>query len=1097
MRNTKISLFLLMCFTCSIASATDYYISATGNNSNNGLSQSTPWQTLSKLQTFCNNGTIHAGDNIYFKKGDSFTGTLLMTSLWGYNANSGTASQPITFTSYGTGAKPLFQYPQGGTTRTDERIIMQFIGVDYVVVDGFNFTDLVNPVNDKFSPANCGFAVYLGIQVEATSNHCTIKNIDVSLCGMGIAIVGDYNTVTNSSLTNFKDLINTDNGGYDDFGANALTITGSYNEIVHNYISGAWAYSADYGWNGGACEMYNTCNGNKIMYNTFVDCEGISEYGGVGGTTAANNMIAYNKIINCGTLTWINTTGTFAMQASNVQYFNNVIVENNLSRFSGPNTGAGNNHPIAQYPSPELFAYSGTPNASTVFNLKNNIFYLGTGIDVVRTSCAVKTTHQDNLYRLSGSGTPNVTLGTTELSTMAIIFTNTAPADPVSWNFSLPAGSPAIDFGQNVGIPKDFAGNTVPAVPNAGILEATNTAPATFAVTATSTTILCNGGTAAVTVTATGGVIPYTGTGTFTVNAGSYTYTVTDGSGSIQTASVTVIQPSLLTANAVAGTIAIFGGSTNVTTMASGGTSPYSYSINGGIFQALNTFSVVPAGSYVITVKDARGCTTVKNISITQPAATTLSASYTNGTINCNGASTNVTVTASGGAAPYTGTGTFTVFAGTYSYTVIDASGSISVVPVTITQPVIIEASVNAPNVTTSTDRTTATVTASGGTPTYTYNIDAGTYQASNIFNNVAVGTHSIRVKDLRGCIITKTFIVSVAPTAPLTVTAVKGFIICYGGSASVTISASGGVQPYTGTGIFIVSAGTRNYTVSDATGATVTKTVTLVQPKVILITVSTGTIATYNGRTTATISATGGNGVYSYKLGNGAYRSSNIYPNIAAGNYTLTVKDTRNCTSVKSFTVLQPAQGAFQLNLVSQTNLTCRNSNNGTITVSGFAGTLPYRFKTNNGSYSSSSVFTSLSPGNYTITGKDATGSTASISVFIANSQASCISGKGSASDATGNVYAKHTPESSTANMFEAVAFPNPSSNQFSLLVNSNTVENIHVTVINLKGQKVYEDRITPGKKVIFGNTFIPGIYLLKIMQANKLETIKVVKTK
>jgi hypothetical protein len=81
---------------------------------------------------------------------------------------------------------------------------MQFIGVNYIIVDGFTFTDLVNPINDKFSPAYCGFAVYLGIQEEATSNHCIIRNIDVSLLGMGIAIVGDYNTLTNSSLTNFK-----------------------------------------------------------------------------------------------------------------------------------------------------------------------------------------------------------------------------------------------------------------------------------------------------------------------------------------------------------------------------------------------------------------------------------------------------------------------------------------------------------------------------------------------------------------------------------------------------------------------------------------------------------------------------------------------------------------------------------------------------------------------------------------------------------------------------------------------------------------------------------------------------------------------------
>jgi hypothetical protein len=40
--------------------------------------------------------------------------------------------------------------------------------------------------------------------------------------------------------------------------------------------------------------------------------------------------------------------------------------------------------------------------------------------------------------------------------------------------------------------------------------------------------ILCNGGTATVDVTATGGTGPYSGTGQFNVTAGSYSYTVTD-----------------------------------------------------------------------------------------------------------------------------------------------------------------------------------------------------------------------------------------------------------------------------------------------------------------------------------------------------------------------------------------------------------------------------------------------------------------------------------------------------------------------------------------------------------------------------------------
>jgi hypothetical protein len=160
-------------------------------------------------------------------------------------------------------------------------------------------------------------------------------------------------------------------------GANALTIIhGNDNEISNNYIAGAWSASLDYGWNGGACEIFNSCHRNKLMYNTFYDCGGISEFGAYESNASANdNLIAYNKIINCGGLTWCNISGNFAIQVSNLQYYNNVIIENNASRFSGPNTGAGLTAQYQALISPEsrLFAYNGSPSASVVFNLKNNV----------------------------------------------------------------------------------------------------------------------------------------------------------------------------------------------------------------------------------------------------------------------------------------------------------------------------------------------------------------------------------------------------------------------------------------------------------------------------------------------------------------------------------------------------------------------------------------------------------------------------------------------------------------------------------------------------------------------------------------------------
>jgi len=88
--------FSLFLFSFTYASASTYYVSNTGLDTNNGISESTPWQTISKV----NATTFVAGDSILFKKGDTFYGSITVSQ-------SGTAGNPITFSSYGSGEKPI------------------------------------------------------------------------------------------------------------------------------------------------------------------------------------------------------------------------------------------------------------------------------------------------------------------------------------------------------------------------------------------------------------------------------------------------------------------------------------------------------------------------------------------------------------------------------------------------------------------------------------------------------------------------------------------------------------------------------------------------------------------------------------------------------------------------------------------------------------------------------------------------------------------------------------------------------------------------------------------------------------------------------
>ncbi|MCF6129629.1 SprB repeat-containing protein, partial [Flavobacterium sp. AS60] len=220
--------------------------------------------------------------------------------------------------------------------------------------------------------------------------------------------------------------------------------------------------------------------------------------------------------------------------------------------------------------------------------------------------------------------------------------------------------------------------------------------------TLVTTPATCAGNDASVTVTATGGTMPYTilwsnGSTTFTVNnlaAGTYTYVVTDANGCQANGTVTITTIPVLVASATSTNVNCFAGNNgSVTATATGGTAPYTILWSNGS----TTFTVnnLLAGTYTAVVTDARGCTANVSVTITQPA-TALASTNTTTNVSCfAGTNGSVTVTATGGTAPYTilwsnGGTTFTannLTAGTYTAVITDARGCTSNVSVTITQP--------------------------------------------------------------------------------------------------------------------------------------------------------------------------------------------------------------------------------------------------------------------------------------------------------------------------------------------------------------------------------------------------------------------------
>ncbi len=85
-------------FSLSANAAITYYVASDGDDNNNGQSQQTPWQTISKVNSMMS--TFVGGDQILFKSGDRFFGTVLPSK-------SGTSGNLITFGSYGNGNLPI------------------------------------------------------------------------------------------------------------------------------------------------------------------------------------------------------------------------------------------------------------------------------------------------------------------------------------------------------------------------------------------------------------------------------------------------------------------------------------------------------------------------------------------------------------------------------------------------------------------------------------------------------------------------------------------------------------------------------------------------------------------------------------------------------------------------------------------------------------------------------------------------------------------------------------------------------------------------------------------------------------------------------
>jgi large repetitive protein len=342
----------------------------------------------------------------------------------------------------------------------------------------------------------------------------------------------------------------------------------------------------------------------------------------------------------------------------------------------------------------------------------------------------------------------------------------------------------------------------------------------------------------------------------------------------------------------------------------SGGTAPYTYSIDGINYQSSLIFSGLVSGSYTVTIKDASGCTFALapiNVDALNPPT---DLTFSNSPLSCPTLTSNVTITSTTG-----GTGSL-------QYQIIAPASAVTA------------------------------------------------YQVSNVFSGLAPGTYTFQVKDSNDCIYAESF--SIAPLPPISVSTIltKDLDCTASPNGIITGTISGGTAPFTyavsinggaysslgSTGTtFNYSAstsGTYQFEITDANGCSKESGVQTINAiSLPEITSITSTPNLCSGETNGTIQVTINNSVGTPPFVISVFNnttSSNFgsqTTGLPAGNYTVTLTDSKSCTDTATITINEPAPINVNYHSVDITCTALGLSKGSVIVDSVTGGTAPYDY--------------------------------------------------------------------------------------------------------------------------------------------------------
>lgn len=530
---------------------------------------------------------------------------------------------------------------------------------------------------------------------------------------------------------------------------------------------------------------------------------------------------------------------------------------------------------------------------------------------------------------------------------------------------------------------------------------------------------ICPGGSSNLSVTSSGGTVPYTyfwdnglGAGdSHSVSPASsttYTVTVTDDTGCTGEASVLLDLRALpnITLDADPNPVCS-GENTDITTTLTGGSSPFMFSWDNGLGNAQNpSASPLVTTTYTLTVTDNNGCTTEEAITVTVNDTPTVTANATPNTI-CPGQTSNLSAVGAGGSPGYSyqwdngiGPGAnHTVSPAsttTYSVTITDSNGCTSEDQITLTvhdEPVI---SLDAfPNPICALEISNVSASASGGTPGYLFFWDNGLGNGANhVITPASSTTYSATVTDANGCEDYASIFVQVTELPVVTADAIPN-PICEGENVTLNAIGNQGQSPYSyswdqglgvGSNHTISPTMTTDYsvTISDDYGCTSQDMVTVTVWDLPTITADATPNPICVGDNTDLAAIAGGTiPPYTYIWDNGLGLGTNFTVTPPSDNtYTVTVQDGNGCTASQAVNVIvtdmPPASPTAAPNPVC-------SGENVTLSITGTDGTAPYSYVWDNGlGAGQTHIVNPTIPTTYSVTVTDATGCTTEGSILV-----------------------------------------------------------------------------------------------------------------